>query len=54
VGKGTLVFVLESLSHLIPSSIVKITLSCNLMKTQGEISWLAVRDDFRNWTIHAA
>jgi hypothetical protein len=27
---------------------------CNLMKTQSEISWLGVRDDFRNWLIRAA
>jgi hypothetical protein len=34
----------RDLRDLIPSSIVKITLSCNLMKTQGEISWLGVWD----------
>jgi hypothetical protein len=44
----------RDLRDLIPSSIVKITLSCNLMKTQGEISWLGVRDGIRNYLITAA
>lgn len=44
----------RDLRDLIPSSIVKITLSCKLLKTQGEISWLGARDDFCNWLIRAA
>jgi hypothetical protein len=36
------------------SSIVKITLRCKLLKTRGEIVWLGVRDDFRNWLIREA
>jgi hypothetical protein len=44
---GALTTATRDLRDLIPSSIVKITLSCNLMKTQSEISWLGLRDDFR-------
>jgi hypothetical protein len=44
----------RDLRDLTPNSIVKITLTCNLMKTQGETSWLGVRDDFRNWLIREA
>jgi len=36
------------------SSEVKITLLRKLLKTQGEIVWLGVRDDFRNWLIREA
>jgi hypothetical protein len=32
----------------------EITLCGILLKTQGEIVWLGVRDDFRNWLVHAA
>jgi hypothetical protein len=33
---------------------IEITLCGILLKTQGEIVWLGVRDYFRNWLIRAA
>jgi hypothetical protein len=36
------------------SSIVKITLHCNSLKTQGDFVWLGVRNGIRNWLITAA
>ena len=34
----------RDLRDLTPNSIVKITVTCNLIKTQGETSWLDVWD----------
>jgi hypothetical protein len=34
----------RDLRDLTPNSIVKITVTCNLIKTQGETSWLGARD----------
>ena len=36
------------------SSKVKITLSCELLKTQEDLAWLGVRDGIRNWLLTAA
>jgi hypothetical protein len=32
----------------------EITLCCKSLKKTGHISWLAVRDDFRDWLIRLA
>jgi hypothetical protein len=34
----------RDLRDLTPNSIVKITVTCNLIKTQGETSWLGASD----------
>jgi hypothetical protein len=36
------------------SSLVEITLRCNLLKTQEKFAWLGVRDGIRNWMATAA